>query len=50
MGGGIGLFVGASHRVVTPQSRLAMLEIGIGMYPDVGVRPSRRARSRRATW
>lgn len=35
MGGGIGLMVGASHRVVTPQSRLAMPEITIGLYPDV---------------
>ncbi|ROZ78230.1 enoyl-CoA hydratase/isomerase family protein [Ramlibacter sp. WS9] len=36
MGGGIGLMAGASHRVVTPASRLAMPEIGIGLYPDVG--------------
>ena len=36
MGGGIGLLAGASHRVVTPQSRLAMPEIHIGLYPDVG--------------
>ncbi|RZL66082.1 MAG: enoyl-CoA hydratase/isomerase family protein [Variovorax sp.] len=36
MGGGIGLMAGASHRVVTPQSRLAMPEINIGLYPDVG--------------
>lgn len=36
MGGGIGLMSGASHRVVTAQSRLAMPEITIGMYPDVG--------------
>ena len=36
MGGGIGLLAGASHRVVTPQSRLAMPEINIGLYPDVG--------------
>jgi enoyl-CoA hydratase/carnithine racemase len=35
MGGGIGLMSGASHRVVTPQSRLAMPEITIGLYPDV---------------
>lgn len=36
MGGGIGLMMGASHRVVTEASRLAMPEITIGLYPDVG--------------
>jgi enoyl-CoA hydratase/carnithine racemase len=36
MGGGIGLMAGASHRVVTSQSRLAMPEITVGLYPDVG--------------
>ncbi len=36
MGGGIGLMAGASHRVVTPKTRLAMPEISIGLYPDVG--------------
>lgn len=36
MGGGIGLLAGASHRVVTETSRLAMPEISIGLYPDVG--------------
>ncbi|PIE41133.1 MAG: enoyl-CoA hydratase [Gammaproteobacteria bacterium] len=36
MGGGIGLMSGASHRVVTEKSRLAMPEINIGLYPDVG--------------
>ena len=36
MGGGIGLLCGASHRVVTETSRLAMPEINIGLYPDVG--------------
>ena len=36
MGGGVGLMMGASHRVVTDQSRVAMPEINIGLYPDVG--------------
>ncbi len=35
MGGGMGIMEGASHRVVTEASRLAMPEITIGLYPDV---------------
>lgn len=35
MGGGMGILQGASHRVVTEGSRLAMPEITIGLYPDV---------------
>src|SRR5690606_15655079 len=36
MGGGVGLSVGASHRVVAESSRIAMPEIHIGLFPDVG--------------
>jgi len=36
LGGGLGLLQGASIRIVTPSSRLAMPEISIGLYPDVG--------------
>lgn len=36
MGGGLGLMAGASHRIVTENSRVAMPEVSIGLYPDVG--------------
>ncbi|MDR0281071.1 MAG: enoyl-CoA hydratase/isomerase family protein [Paucimonas sp.] len=36
LGGGMGLLQGAGVRIVTPSSRLAMPEISIGLYPDVG--------------
>lgn len=36
MGGGLGLFAGASHPVVTETSSFAMPEINIGLFPDVG--------------
>jgi enoyl-CoA hydratase/carnithine racemase len=36
MGGGLGLVAGASHRVVSTHARLAMPEIHIGLFPDVG--------------
>lgn len=36
MGGGMGLLQAADIRILTPGSRLAMPEIGIGLFPDVG--------------
>lgn len=36
LGGGLGLMAGASHRVVTETSRIAMPEVTIGLFPDVG--------------
>ncbi|MFT5757605.1 MAG: enoyl-CoA hydratase/carnithine racemase [Alteromonadaceae bacterium] len=36
MGGGIGLMAGASHRVVSEKTLMAMPEVTIGLYPDVG--------------
>lgn len=36
MGGGLGLLAGAKHRVLTPETQMAMPEISIGLYPEVG--------------
>jgi len=36
MGGGVGLMAGASHRIVSEKTLMAMPEVTIGLYPDVG--------------
>lgn len=36
MGGGLGLFAASSHAIVTEKTRIAMPEITIALYPDVG--------------
>ncbi|NRA42099.1 MAG: enoyl-CoA hydratase/isomerase family protein, partial [Pseudomonadales bacterium] len=37
MGGGMGLFMPCDFRIVTESSRLAMPEVSIGFFPDVGM-------------
>ena len=36
MGGGMGISQGASHRLVTEHTKMAMPETNIGLFPDVG--------------
>ena len=36
MGGGLGVMAGASHKIVTEKTRIAMPEVGIALFPDVG--------------
>jgi len=36
MGGGVGISIGCSHRLVTENTKWAMPEMNIGFFPDVG--------------
>ncbi|MFV0478654.1 MAG: enoyl-CoA hydratase/isomerase family protein [Parahaliea sp.] len=36
MGGGLGVMAACTHRIVTESTRIAMPEVGIALFPDVG--------------
>jgi enoyl-CoA hydratase/carnithine racemase len=36
MGGGLGIFAGCQYRIVTEKTRIAMPEVTIALFPDVG--------------
>lgn len=36
MGGGVGISIGGTHRIVTEKTKWAMPEMNIGFFPDVG--------------
>lgn len=36
MGGGLGLFAACDHKIATEKTRIAMPEVTIGLFPDVG--------------
>lgn len=36
MGGGLGILAACSHRIVTEKTRIAMPEVSIALFPDVG--------------